>query len=53
LQHVAQDREILLLGSGLTAIDQVLALRAGEFRGTIHILSRHGLLPQPHKSTSS
>lgn len=53
LQDLPADGEILLLGSGLTAIDQVLALRAREFRGTIHLLSRHGLLPQPHQMTAS
>jgi len=52
LEGIAQDREVLVLGSGLTAIDQVLALRAREFGGTIHLLSRHGLLPQPHHSAA-
>jgi len=52
LEGITQDGEVLLLGSGLTAIDQVLALRAREFRGTIHLLSRHGLLPQPHQSAA-
>jgi uncharacterized NAD(P)/FAD-binding protein YdhS len=51
-EGVAQDREVLILGSGLTAVDQVLALRAREFRGTIHLLSRHGLLPQPQQSAA-
>jgi len=52
LEGIAQDREVLILGSGLTAIDQVLALRAREYRGTIHLLSRHGLLPQPHRAAA-
>lgn len=52
LEGIAQDREVLVLGSGLTAIDQVLALRAREFGGTIHLLSRHGLLPQSHQTTA-
>ncbi|HXW93033.1 MAG TPA: FAD-dependent oxidoreductase [Terriglobales bacterium] len=52
LADLAPEGEVLLLGSGLTAIDQVLALRAREFRGRIHLLSRHGLLPQPHQSTA-
>ena len=52
LEGIAQDGEVLLLGCGLTAIDQVLALRAREFRGTIHLLSRHGLFPQPHQSAA-
>jgi uncharacterized NAD(P)/FAD-binding protein YdhS len=46
-------KDVLLVGSGLTAIDQVLALRAREFRGTIHILSRRGLLPHSHKASAS
>ena len=52
LEGIAREREVLVLGSGLTAIDQVLALRACEFGGTIHLLSRHGLLPQPHQSAA-
>jgi uncharacterized NAD(P)/FAD-binding protein YdhS len=52
LEGIAQDREVLVLGSGLTAIDQVLALSAREFGGTVHLLSRHGLLPQPHQSAA-
>src|SRR5208283_4105244 len=36
----------------LTSVDLVMALRGREFRGTIHIISRRGLLPQPHKSAA-
>jgi uncharacterized NAD(P)/FAD-binding protein YdhS len=43
------DKSILLIGSGLTSVDTVLELRALGFDGVIHILSRHGLLPQSHK----
>jgi uncharacterized NAD(P)/FAD-binding protein YdhS len=39
---------ILILGSGLSALDQVLRLRAGPFPGRIVILSPHGLLPAVH-----
>jgi uncharacterized NAD(P)/FAD-binding protein YdhS len=52
LEQVAFNTSVLLVGSGLTSIDQVVALRAREFRGTIHIISRHGLLPQRHKETA-
>jgi uncharacterized NAD(P)/FAD-binding protein YdhS len=39
---------ILILGSGLSALDQVLRLNAGPFAGRIVILSPHGLLPAVH-----
>jgi uncharacterized NAD(P)/FAD-binding protein YdhS len=41
-------RSVLLLGSGLTSVDAAVELRAQGFSGTIHMLSRRGLLPQPH-----
>ncbi len=48
-QGVEKLNSIALIGSGLTSVDAALQLRLGGFRGTIHILSRRGLLPQPHK----
>ncbi len=44
---------ILLVGSGLTSVDVAVRLRIRGFRGTIHVVSRHGLLPQPHKATDA
>ena len=38
--------EVLLVGTGLTAIDMALTL--DRPRRTVHALSRHGRLPQPH-----
>ena len=49
LEGVADEREILLVGTGLTAVDTAIALRAREFRGIIHVLSRRGLMPRQHK----
>jgi uncharacterized NAD(P)/FAD-binding protein YdhS len=44
---------ILLLGSGLSSVDVAVELRHRGFAGTIHILSRRGLLPRSHKAHSS
>ncbi len=49
LEDLSHEEDVLLIGSGLTSVDVAIALRAHEFSGTVHILSRHGLLPQGHK----
>lgn len=41
--------DIVMLGSGLTMIDQVLSLKARGHQGRIHVISRHGLTPLPHR----
>ena len=41
--------DVLLLGTGLTMCDVVLALRDLDHAGRIHAVSRRGLLPQPHR----
>ena len=48
LARIAADEELLLVGSGLTAVDVLLALRNQGHRGRIVVTSRHGLLPRPH-----
>jgi uncharacterized NAD(P)/FAD-binding protein YdhS/glyoxylase-like metal-dependent hydrolase (beta-lactamase superfamily II) len=52
LGDVSHDKSVLLVGSGLTSVDVAITLRGRGFRGTIHILSRRGLLPQTHKMTA-
>jgi len=52
LGNVAQHESVLLVGSGLTSVDVAITLRERGFRGTIHVLSRRGLLPQTHKATA-
>ncbi|HEX7832989.1 MAG TPA: FAD/NAD(P)-binding protein [Thermoanaerobaculia bacterium] len=42
------DAPVLLIGTGLTALDIAIALRHDGHRGTIYALSRNGRLPQPH-----
>ena len=44
--------EILLVGTGLTAIDAALGLRHGGHRGIVHMVSRRGLMPRAHRAPS-
>lgn len=39
---------VLLIGTGLTTIDTVMALREEGHRGPIYAISRHGRLPKEH-----
>ncbi|GJE01251.1 FAD/NAD(P)-binding protein [Methylobacterium isbiliense] len=48
LADLPADRPILIVGTGLTMIDTVAALRHREFAGPILAVSRHGLLPRVH-----
>lgn len=47
-EGLTSDDTVLLLGSGLTAIDAALLLDARGFRGRIIALSRRGLVPHAH-----
>lgn len=49
LSMIAPDDPILLIGTGLTMIDKAIELKCRGHRGIINAISRHGLLPQPHK----
>jgi uncharacterized NAD(P)/FAD-binding protein YdhS len=51
--NVAADQPVLLIGTGLTMLDIALALRDRGHRGTIHAISRRGLLPQPHRHSAT
>ena len=45
LQKLKPDDEVLLMGTGLTAIDVIQTLRSTGFTGRITAVSRHGLFP--------
>ena len=46
-------RPIVLIGTGLTAVDVILSLENAGFSGPIHAISRRGLLPQAHRALAS
>ena len=48
LEGLGPDDRIVLLGTGLTAVDVALTLQATGFRGPILALSRRGLAPRVH-----
>ncbi len=48
-----RSQDVLLVGSGLTAVDIVLQLRDSGHQGRIHLLSRRGMLPQPHRANET
>ncbi|HXO18100.1 MAG TPA: FAD-dependent oxidoreductase [Candidatus Dormibacteraeota bacterium] len=43
---------VLIVGSGLTALDVLVALKAGGHRGAVHVLSRHGRFPEVHANVA-
>jgi len=50
LEDLDPNGSVLLIGSGLTSVDLAIALHAKGYQGKIHIISRHGLVPQRHEA---
>ncbi|RTQ46597.1 FAD-dependent oxidoreductase [Hymenobacter gummosus] len=48
LRGIAPDASVLLIGTGLTALDVLVALRADGHRGPLLAVSRHGQWPAAH-----
>lgn len=51
LKGIAPTARVLVLGSGLTALDVVCTLQAQQHRGSVLLLSRRGLRPRPQPPT--
>ncbi len=52
LDDLRSDLPLLIVGTGLTMVDAVAALRQRRFAGPILAVSRRGLLPQVHAATA-
>ncbi|NRO99390.1 FAD-dependent oxidoreductase [Paraburkholderia sp. NMBU_R16] len=50
LRRIRDDDTVLLLGSGLTAVDVALSLQDGRTKAAIHCISRRGLSPVAHRT---
>lgn len=48
LDGLDREADVILVGTGLTAVDVVISLLDRGHRGTIHAISRRGLLPRAH-----
>ncbi|GIG56975.1 hypothetical protein Lfu02_13470 [Longispora fulva] len=48
LESVRAEEPVILLGTGLTAVDVALSLARRGHYGGVHAVSRHGLLPRAH-----
>lgn len=48
-QGLGADDIVLIIGTGLTAVDTALTLDAGGYRGRMVALSRRGLVPRAHR----
>jgi uncharacterized NAD(P)/FAD-binding protein YdhS len=49
LRLKSPDERVLLIGSGLTAMDALLAFESQAHTGPLHMVSRRGRLPQAHR----
>ena len=48
INAISADEKVLLVGSGLTAIDKIVELKSNKYKADLYVLSRHGLLPRNH-----
>lgn len=48
MANIAPDDDVLVVGAGLTAVDIIVQLDQLGHRGTVHAISRRGLVPLEH-----
>lgn len=53
LPPIDRESSVMLIGSGLTAVDMIAELDAAGHRGTVTAVSRHGLVPAEHKDVGA
>lgn len=53
LRNIGPDDEVLLIGTGLTAVDVLLGLRADGHRAPVTVVSRHQRWPAAHSALHS
>jgi uncharacterized NAD(P)/FAD-binding protein YdhS len=53
LERIDPARPVLLIGTGLTALDVALDLHTRGMRAPIVVVSRRGLLPLPHRASTA
>jgi len=49
LRKIVGRETVVILGSGLTAVDMILEFRDQGYAGVIHLISRRGQWPLPHR----
>jgi uncharacterized NAD(P)/FAD-binding protein YdhS len=49
LEDLPTTGSVLMLGSGLTSVDLIMALKSKGYCGVIHVLSHKGLFPRPRR----
>jgi len=49
IKQIPSDKDIVIIGSGLTTVDLLLTLKQNMHEGKIHVFSRHGFFPKAHK----
>ncbi len=52
VERAGRARSVLLIGSGLTAVDVALTVRAANPDAAIHMISRRGRLPHAHRTVA-